>query len=179
LALLTLLALSLGTAPNALNATPANRSLIEASLSSVVVADPINGAVNPKAIPGGIVEYRIGVSNGSPSVPSATNIVIGQPVPSNMALFVGDIDGPGDGPVAFADGSHSSGLNYLYLGLDQLTDSLEFSNDGGVTYDHTPMPNAQGIDPPVTHFRVRLLGAMSPGGQTASSFSLRCRTVIK
>ena len=33
------------------------------------------------------------------------------------------------------------------------TDDVEFSSNGGVTYTYTPMPDADGYDSNVTHFR--------------------------
>ncbi len=44
--------------------------------TSAVILDPINGALNPKAIPGATVEYTVTVSNTAGSSATATNVVI-------------------------------------------------------------------------------------------------------
>jgi uncharacterized repeat protein (TIGR01451 family) len=43
---------------------------------STVISDPFNGTVNPKAIPGAIVEYTVTVTNDAAATATATNIVV-------------------------------------------------------------------------------------------------------
>ncbi len=49
---------------------------ITVSKSSAVVSDPINGATNPKAIPGATVEYTVVVSNAVGASATATNVQV-------------------------------------------------------------------------------------------------------
>jgi hypothetical protein len=44
--------------------------------SSTVISDPVNGGVNPKAIPGAIVEYTITIANAAGAGASATGISV-------------------------------------------------------------------------------------------------------
>lgn len=50
---------------------------------STVIADPINGSTNPKAIPGATIEYCITVNNAAGSA-TATSIAISDPLPSTV-----------------------------------------------------------------------------------------------
>jgi uncharacterized repeat protein (TIGR01451 family) len=44
--------------------------------TSAVILDPVNGAVNPKAIPGATVEYTVVVANAAGASATATNVVL-------------------------------------------------------------------------------------------------------
>jgi uncharacterized repeat protein (TIGR01451 family) len=52
--------------------------------TSSVFNDPFNGATNPKAIPGAVVEYSIVVTNSAAT--SATGVVVTDPIPANTAF---------------------------------------------------------------------------------------------
>jgi len=49
---------------------------ISVAKTSAVLSDPINGAVNPKAIPGATVEYTVTVSNAVGASATATNVQV-------------------------------------------------------------------------------------------------------
>jgi len=66
-------------------------------------------------------------------------------------LFVQDVGGAGSVPVAFTNGTPTSALTYTFCGLGNGADDVEFSNNGGTTWTHTPVANASGCDPAVTH----------------------------
>ncbi|WP_432200844.1 hypothetical protein ACRAQ7_00825 [Erythrobacter sp. W53] len=66
--------------------------------SSTVIADPVNGTTNPKAVPGAIVEYCIVVSNASGA--TATGIVINDDFTSEAARL--DFVPGGTDPNAYA-----------------------------------------------------------------------------
>ena len=121
-------------------------------------SDPFNGESNPKAIPGGVMLYTITATNQGDGATDADTVFITDPIPANTALFVGDIDGsgPATGPVLFTDGTppNDSGLNYTFTSLDNLTDDVAFSNDGGTTYNYIPVPDGDGLDTNVTHMRI-------------------------
>ena len=141
--------------------------------TSTPYSDPVNGTTSPKMIPGAVAEYIISAT--SPSAYTVTNntIVVIDPTPANMELIVSNIGGAGTGPAAFTAGS--SGLTYTFTSLGSTTDRVDFSNNNGVSWTYTPVANANGADPSVTHIRLRPQGAMAP----SSTFSFRARYRIK
>lgn len=148
--------------------------LVSAPLTIVkatqVQSDPYNGTTNPKGIPGGYLTYTVTVANpGSGTVDNNTIIVL-DATPANLQLFVSDV-ASGAGPLLFQQGSPSSALTYSYVALSSDTDDIEFSNNGGTSWTYEPVPNASGVDPNVTHFRVRPKGVMAAN----SSFTLQFR----
>jgi uncharacterized repeat protein (TIGR01451 family) len=148
--------------------------------SSVAVSDPINGAVNPRRIPGGVVEYTIVVTNQGAGASDANSIRLADPIPANTDLVVADIGGAGSGPVAFTQGTPTSGLTYTFTSLASLVDSLEFSNNGGATWTYVPTPDGNGVDSAVTHVRVSPTGAFAAKtGVTGPSFTIRLRVRVE
>ena len=135
--------------------------------SSQVYYDPVNGTSNPYMIPGSIMAYTVTVANpGALSVDTDSIIVI-DATPANLMLRVANIPG-GSGPVLFQDGSPASGLTYNFSSLGSSSDDVDFSSNGGATWNYVPTPNASGMDPNVTHIRIRPKGTMAAG----SSFDL-------
>jgi uncharacterized repeat protein (TIGR01451 family) len=64
--------------------------------TEAVISDPINGAVNPKHIPGAIVEYTVTVANAASSAVAATTITVTDVMPANVT-FQPNTYGAGDG----------------------------------------------------------------------------------
>lgn len=67
--------------------------------TSRVVSDPVNGATNPKAIPGAAIEYCIAVANGSGGA-GATDVVVTDTLPADLTFdgsFAIRVDGTLDG----------------------------------------------------------------------------------
>lgn len=144
-----------------------------------VTSDPYNGSVNPKAIPGADVLYTLQVTNTGGGTTDPDTVSVVDPIPANTRLFVGNLGGPGSGPVAFVDGSPSSGLAWTYTSLASATDDLEFSNNGGTTWTHVPVADASGFDTSgTTHIRMRPKGTMAGAGSGNPSFQLRFRVRI-
>ena len=54
-----------------------------------IVSDPYNLLVNPKAIPGAVVEYCLRVTNGGPG--AAADVVLGDTIPANTTYVPGSI----------------------------------------------------------------------------------------
>ena len=75
-----------------------------------------------------------------------------------MALLVADFDGATAGPVQFVDGATTSGLSYTFVTLDDLTDDISYSDDGGATFDYFPTPDVNGTDLAVTNIRINPKG---------------------
>jgi len=143
--------------------------------SSLAYSDPFNNTTNPKRIPGGFVGYSIVVTNPGAGALDANTVFIVDPVPADTDLFVGDIGGAGSGPVAFTNGVPSSGLTYTFISLASAADDLAFSNNGGATYVYVPVPNANGVDPAVTHLRINPKGTFAGGGNPGFTLQFRVR----
>jgi len=136
--------------------------------------------MNPKAIPGAVVQYTSVVTNQGAGASDANSFRYSNPVPVHGDLVVSDIAGPGSGPVVFTQGTPSSTLTYSYVSLASIADSLEFSNDGGATWTYTPTVGGNGTDPNVTHFRVSPTGAFAAKtGVTGPSFTIQFRTRVE
>jgi uncharacterized repeat protein (TIGR01451 family) len=148
--------------------------------TSALVSDPVNGTVNPKRIPGALVDYTLLVTNTGEGTVDDNGIAVIDAVPANTRLYLGDLGGAGSGPVAFVNGSPASGLTWTYTSLASGTDDLDFSNNGGSTWTHVPTADPGGYDTSgTTHIRMRPKGTMagaSAGGNP--SFQLRFRVRI-
>jgi hypothetical protein len=147
----------------------------------LTVFDPVNNTTNPKAIPGGQVDYTITTSNNGTGDVDDESLVITDPIAANLALFVGDLGGTPSGPVDFTDGAGaaSSGLSLVFGGLADLTDDVEFSTDG-VDYTFVPTPDVDGFDSTVRYIRI------NPGGTflgrstaTPTTFEVRMRVRVQ
>ena len=124
-------------------------------------SDPLNNTTNPKSIPGALQVYTLRLTNQGAGIVDSNTVAIVDAVPANTTLFVQDLGVAGSGPVAFANGTPTSALTYTFSGLGNGGDDLEFSNNGGTTWAYTPVANADGCDPAVTHIRVRPKGTMA------------------
>jgi hypothetical protein len=146
-----------------------------------LVSDPLNGTTLPKAIPGAVVGYSIQVTNtGLGSADNNTTVVV-DAVPANTALYVGNLGGPGSGPVLFVNGSTASGLTYTFTSLASGADDIAFSNTGCSPFTlYTPVPDVNGFDAAVTCIRVNPKGvfAAASGGNNPS-FELRFRVRVQ
>lgn len=140
---------------------------------SQVLSDPVNGATNPKRVPGAVVRYTIGVVNSGPGTVDASSLVITDTVPPDAALYVAL---GGGGPVEFIDSTPASGLAF-----NPATD-VGYSNlpGGGAPYTYAPVPDGQGFDPAVTGVRIAPTGVMNAaGGAGQPAFTLRLRIRIR
>jgi uncharacterized repeat protein (TIGR01451 family) len=138
-----------------------------------VLSDPVNGAVNPKQIPGSLQRYRVTVTNTGVGTVDASTLVIADLVPANTELVVAG--GSGD-PVEFFDGTAPSGLTFAYPA------NVTFSsNPGGVPpYNYVPVPNGDGVDPNVTALRIAPSGAMAGSASSNQpSFSVEFRVRVR
>lgn len=147
-------------------------TMVKASQAS---ADPYNGTVNPKLIPGARAAYTVTIANPNPFAATADSIVVLDPTPTELKFYVNHIFGASGGPVRFQNGATPSGLSYTFTSLASTTDDVDFSNDGGATWTYVPTPDAQGADPAVNRIRIRPKGSMAAN----SSFSLLFGYIIK
>lgn len=137
------------------------------------ISDPVNGGSNPKSIPGAVVRYTIGIANQGLGAVDAGTLVITDPLPADVALYV---DTSAGDPIEFVDGAVSSGLAYSYA-----TD-VTFSNQagGGPPYNYTPVPDTDGFDPAITGLRINPSGAMNPAvGANVPSFNIRLHVRVQ
>lgn len=148
--------------------------------SVLLVSDPVNGTTLPKAIPGAVVSYSIQVTNTGAGTADNNTTLIVDAIPANTRLFVGDLGGPGSGPIAFVNGATSSGLTYTFISLASAVDDVSFSNTGCSPFtNYTPVPDVNGFDAAVTCIRVNPKGvfAAASGGNNPS-FEARFRVRV-
>lgn len=147
--------------------------------TSAVINDGVN-ATNPKRIPGALIDYDIIATNSGQGIADMNTVIISDAVPPNTSLYVNDISGSGTGPIRFVDGSPPSGLNYNFISLASTADGLSFSNNGGATYNYTPVANADGLDANVTNIRVSTAGVfLSNTGFGSPNFLIKFRVRVE
>ena len=122
-----------------------------------IISDPVSGALNPKAIPGAVMLYTVTVQNQGGGTGDNDSVMINDPVPAGAELYAGDLGGPGEGPVIFSDGINASGLTYNFIDLSNSADDVDFSNDGGASFTHEPVPDGDGYDTSVPQVDVLLI----------------------
>lgn len=145
---------------------------------SSIIADPVNGTTNPKAIPGATIEYLITVTNTGLDAVFNDTVSVRDDGPSDAKMCLIARDG---GPVIFGDPGGATGLNYQYGGpggvatdLGVTTDDLEFSSTNGANFDYTPVDDGTGCDGAITNFRVNPTGEF----EGSSSFTITVRYEI-
>lgn len=145
----------------------------------LTLSDPVNGATNPKSIPGAVVQYTLSASNAGNSSTDNDSLDLIDEIPENTILYVNDLGG-GIGPVQFTDGTPASGLTYTYSSLSSTTDDIRFSNDNAASFTYTPVADASGFDSAVTHIGIspkgQFLGKKPTGEPT---FSVKFRVKIQ
>lgn len=93
-----------------------------------------------------------------------------------LYLYVADLGGPGSGPVAFLDGTASSGLTYTFEGLADGGDGLAFSSDHGTTWTLGPVAGGDGTDPQVTDLGIHPQGSFNPDN---AQFTVKYRVRLR
>jgi len=145
--------------------------------TSTLISDDL-GQLNPRAMPGSVVDYAITVRNPNGLTTPVGAEVIADTIPTTVSLRVSDYGAAGSGPVEFADGNLlgvgllGTGLSLRWTSLASTTDGVEFSN--GSSWSYIPVPDAAGYDPRVRAIRVTLTGNHA----TATTYRLRFRTRI-
>lgn len=150
---------------------------IAIALSSNIVGSPAVGGGTLAAIPGAVMDFFVTVSGPGENGTPAASFAVTDKVPEHLALFVGDLDRSGTGPAMFKD--NNSGLKFMFNGLSSEDDSIEFSNNGGQTFDYIPTADSDGFDANVTHVKFRPSGSLLPTAGSSERFSLRYRMKVK
>ena len=137
--------------------------------SSSIVSDPINGSVNPKMIPGAMVNYAITVSNTGTLPVDSNTVFIDDPLPATVTYNNGFT-------VTFVNGTPASGLSFA------AATNVRFSNLAATPASfaactYTP---AAGLDANVKHVCIRPSGIMAGAtGAGQPSFTVTFQTQIK
>jgi uncharacterized repeat protein (TIGR01451 family) len=140
---------------------------------STVLTDPMNGATNPKRIPGSVLRYTITVTNAGAGSIDASSLAIADPLPSDVELCVAVTCG---GVLAFVDGTPSSALTFTYATNTTFSSTVT----GGAPYTYTPAPNPEGYDANIRGIRIAPGGAMAGvAGSGSPSFSIRFNVRVK
>ncbi|AUX68125.1 hypothetical protein CHX26_00100 [Porphyrobacter sp. HT-58-2] len=136
--------------------------------SSAVISDPVNGTVNPKLIPGAIVEYSITVRNVGTGRPDTASITILDIMPPEMAFAT-------ETPVTFINGSTSSGLSTFNPAT-----MVRFTASPGGAGPYTYSPGGA-FDPAVRGIRIIPAGRMNAAssGTSQPSFTIRFRARVE
>ena len=154
---------------NSLGKANTGKPVISLSKSVLTIYDPYNGASNPKAIPGSILEYIIEAKNDGNMAADNNSIKISDLIPANTKVCVSNV-GSCKAPY-FVNGSPSSGLSLA---------GVAYSNNNGATYAYAASADAEGADANVTNLRASMNGAFQPKtGATAPNFQLKIRVIVE
>ncbi|KEO91142.1 proprotein convertase, P [Erythrobacter longus] len=139
---------------------------------SSIIADPVNGTTNPKAIPGATVEYLITVTNTGidAAFEDTVRVLDNGPADARMCLI-----SRAGGPIIFNDPGGNSNLTYAFASLGSGADDVEFSNNNGASFAYTPVDDGTGCDANITDFRVNPGGAFAAG----ATFTITVRYEIE
>jgi uncharacterized repeat protein (TIGR01451 family) len=87
------------------NTKRAANATLTIAKTSTVISDPLNGATNPKAIPGAIMRYNLTVTNTGPSAVDLNTMVLIDALPGQ--ILVGTAASP-----VFTQGATTSALTF-------------------------------------------------------------------
>ncbi len=141
---------------------------ISLSKSITVLNDPINATLNPKAIPGAELKYSITATNTGRGYADDGSLAIKDEIPNDAELYIGDLtclsrgSGNGLGPVCYQDGNNpnGSGLTYDFITIDDLTDHVQFSQDGS-DFTYAPVDDGDGYDGTIRHIKISPIGNLN------------------
>ncbi len=143
------------------------------------IQDPFNGTTNPKNIPGSTVRYTVRVTNQGTGGVDSNTVIISDKLNTGTKMYVRDLGAPGSGPVAFINGTPSSGLTWTFTALNSTTDDVDFSNDNGATWTYAPVADADGCDAAITDIRLKPKGTMPGQAAGSPTFDLQFRVLVK
>ena len=146
-----------------------NVPIITLEKTVTTIYDPYNGASNPKAIPGSILEYTITAFNSGPYRADNNTIRIADMIPEKTKLCVTN---SGDCVLPYlVDGSPTSGLT---------AGTIEYSDNNGSSFGYTPVADGYGTDSSATHLAAPTLGEFQGmSGSIPPSFSLKFRVMVE
>lgn len=143
------------------NTKRATNATLSVTKLSFPLTDPVNGATNPKLIPGAIARYTLSVANTGPSPVDSNSVLLIDTLPPQIA--VGSAASP-----TFVQGTASSQLTF-----NSSTD-LRYSNASSppasfASCTYTP---TSAYDPAVRYLCINPKGIMAGSNGTPPSFSI-------
>jgi len=143
------------------NTKVAANAQLTISKTSALVSDPVNGATNPKYIPGAIVRYTFTVTNTGPSSVTNNSVWLIDTLPTQLRV------GTSSSPV-FTQGSPTSGLSFT-AGTD-----IKYSNSGTAptSFANCTYSPVSAYDPAVKFVCLNPKGTMAGSTGTPPSFTL-------
>lgn len=149
------------------NTKKTTNALLAINKTSVALSDPVNGASNPKLIPGAVVRYTLSVSNSGASTVDNNSVLLVDTLPGQIA--VGSAAAP-----SFAQGAPSSALTF------NPANDLRYSNAGTAPTSfaactYTPLT---AYDPAVRYICINPKGTMAGSTGTPPSFSISLNALI-
>jgi uncharacterized repeat protein (TIGR01451 family) len=123
--------------------------------TSTIVSDPMNGATDPKAIPGAVVRYAITVTNTGTAPVDISTVIITDPLPAGVSLSVATPT------VVFTDGTPATNLQF------NSASNVSYSNqvNGAAPFTYVTV-NSGGYDTAIRGVRIAPTGIMA--GTTAA-----------
>jgi len=168
------------------NVAPPAQPSITVVKSSTAFSDPFNGTSTPKRIPGGVVTYNIITTNSGQGSVDNDEVILTDPIPTNTDLVVTDFGGVGSGPIAFTDGTTTSGMTYTFTSLSSTTDDVRFFTDSACTAPGvegtTPVANTDGVDPLIRCVRINPKGIFAADavvGSPSPNFTINFRVRMR
>ena len=149
-----------------------NISLVK---TNQTVEDPVNNLLNPKAIPGSIIDYTLTIKNSGNLGPDTDTTLIKDTLQGQLTLFTGDLDGSGS-PFVFTDNScpPEASTTTSNLTLDYPADVVFKDVSGGVV---TP---SMEYDTGIRSFEITLSGLMNINYQSdVPCFTIKYRTKLE
>lgn len=153
------------TITNARRGTNATLTLVK---TSTVLSDPVNGATNPKMIPGAIVQYSILVSNTGPTPVDNNTVLLIDSLPNQMR--VGTAATP-----TFTQGTPTSALTF------NAANDIRYSNAASApaTYAGCTYTPTSAYDPAVKFICVNPKGTMAGSSGTPPNFTISFRAQMQ
>ncbi|PWQ93525.1 hypothetical protein [Leucothrix arctica] len=139
------------------------------------VKDPLNNGINPKAIPGSIIDYTLTIKNRGNLGPDLDTTLIKDTLQSQLTLFTGDLDGNGS-PFVFTDNNcpPETVTTNSDLTLDYPSDVVFKDVLGNVV-----MPSMT-YDPTIRSFEITLSGLMNSNYQAdVPCFTMKYRVQLQ
>lgn len=149
------------------NTKRASNATLDIAKTSALVSDPVNGAIDPKAIPGSIVRYTLEVRNSGPASIDNNSMFIVDTLP--LQISVGTAANP-----VFTQGSPTSGLTFGTNDIRYSSSATRPASFAACTY----APVAA-YDPAVKYVCLRPRGTMAGSTGVPTSFTISLQAQIK
>ena len=149
------------------NTKRASNATLDIAKTSALVSDPVNGAIDPKAIPGSIVRYTLEVRNSGPASVDNNSMFIVDTLP--LQISVGTAANP-----VFTQGSPTSGLTFGTNDIRYSSSATRPASFAACTY----APVAA-YDPAVKYVCLRPRGTMAGSTGVPTSFTISLQAQIK